>query len=337
MIVIPCFSPKLSILGRHQVTTGQSLAFALPGVTIRFRTNSRNIYAHIQDSSGNNFFNIIIDGELSAIINPAGTKTCIAENLDGQWHRVEIFKRTESNVGLCSFSGILIDDMAEIEPVCPSPLRLEFIGDSITCGYGIEASGANEKFEPRTENAYLSYASVASRVLGADSSLVCYSGKGVYRSWGETQPFGVTMLDIFERSLADDHTSCWDFSSWLPHAAIVCLGSNDSSPPLFLKNELFVPAYQKLINRIMECYGADIHVFCLTGPVLGRHMGNKHNAAVNEAIRGISNKKNTNIHFYALEPQLGKTGYGAQWHPSVQHAKLNGEELATFIASKLDL
>src|SRR6476620_9643968 len=86
---------------------------------------------------------------------------------------------------------------------------MEFIGDSITCGYGIEGGNATCPFEvklrdattdtgeplkkkngdplvitmPVTERQYLSYTAAAARALDADAVTICWSGKGVYKNY----------------------------------------------------------------------------------------------------------------------------------------------------------
>ena len=56
---------------------------------------------------------------------------------------------------------------------------IEFIGDSITCGYGIEAKAGGELFDTGTENFEKTYAYLSSKELNFDYSVVCYSGCGL--------------------------------------------------------------------------------------------------------------------------------------------------------------
>ena len=66
-----------------------------------------------------------------------------------------------------------------IKPTENKKYLIEFIGDSITCGYGIEGKGANEMFDTSTENFEKTYAYLSAKELNYDYSTVCYSGCGI--------------------------------------------------------------------------------------------------------------------------------------------------------------
>ena len=72
--------------------------------------------------------------------------------------------------------------------VVPSPWpyshRIEFIGDSLTCGYGIEGAKATCGFAGDPESAFSTYAMTASRDLDAAAHVICFSGKGVHQNYG---------------------------------------------------------------------------------------------------------------------------------------------------------
>ena len=65
------------------------------------------------------------------------------------------------------FGGFIIDGRA-LSPFPGKERRIEFIGDSITCGYGTGAEKGNEMFKPSTEDSSDAYAAVAADLLGAD-------------------------------------------------------------------------------------------------------------------------------------------------------------------------
>ena len=59
---------------------------------------------------------------------------------------------------------------------------IEYIGNSITCGYGNEG-GMGQTFCAETENHYMTYAAITSRNFNARHFAVCRSGIGIYRNW----------------------------------------------------------------------------------------------------------------------------------------------------------
>ena len=64
------------------------------------------------------------------------------------------------------------------ETECPSR-HIEFIGNSLTCGYGVEGKDRSEPYKAETENCNLSYATIIARYFNADYTLIAHSGRGV--------------------------------------------------------------------------------------------------------------------------------------------------------------
>ena len=136
----------------------------------------------------------------------------VIDNLDpGRPHEVTIYKNTEAQKGSVIFKGFDLHGGTLLPPT-RRPRRIEFIGDSIICGYGNEGKNATCPFEvkvrdvhgpdgkpvvdpvsgepvtvtvPLTENQYLSFTSIAARELDADATTICWSGKGVYKNYKE--------------------------------------------------------------------------------------------------------------------------------------------------------
>lgn len=127
----------------------------------------------------------------------------------GVVHEVTVYKNTEAQKGSVVFKGIDLHGGTFL-PATKRPRRIEFIGDSIMCGYGNEGKNATCPFEvklrdardnngnvmikngvasivsvPVTENQYLSYTSLTARELSADAVTTCWSGKGVYKNYKE--------------------------------------------------------------------------------------------------------------------------------------------------------
>jgi hypothetical protein len=335
-------NPQISITGRYEKTPYNSLRFSFPGISIKLRIKNACILARMQDfgvDGMNNHFNIIVDGEIQSVIKLSNEQKDISifEKHDDNWHTIELFKRTESLVGECEFFGFLVDEDAIIETVEETKILIEFIGDSITCGYGIEANRASDEFKDSTENAWLSYASVAARALKARHTMICFSGKGVYRNWA-SEPFeGTNMSEIYLRTLAEKQDSKWDFSNQRPSIMVVNLGSNDFSPPHFADENLFTKAYSTFIKTIRENYGKDCFLFCVTGPVLVKSLGNKLNTYVKSIVDNENKNGDSRIFFFPLTRQDGKLGFGAQWHPNIAQSEINGIEVANFIRECTDL
>ena len=332
---------NIRIDGRNK-DNADSCRFSFPGVSFTVKVKNGTVKARFRDfgcDGMNNCFNLVVDGKPSDVIKlKDGLHDYALGTFNNEsFQELQLFKRTESLVGECEFLGFEVDDSAELASAASTSSLIEFVGDSITCGYGIEAKSATEDFRDLTENAWLSYASVASRMLGARQSLVCYSGRGVYRNWA-SEPFeGANMNDLFTRVTAEAENHSWTFERSKPDIVVVTLGSNDFSPPIFAQEDLFKQAYRNLIHNIRLAYGDNIPVFCLTGPVLVKKLAELHNKYVYEIVEETALKGDDMIFYFPLSRQSAKMGFGAQWHPSIAQAQKNGEELALFINKTVSL
>lgn len=146
----------------------------------------------------------------------------------------------ESEVQYAS-SGILAfytDEEAEIRPTDKKDRKIEFIGDSITCGYGV-LGGPKAPFSTETESADDAFAVQCARALDADYQLVSFSGIGVISRYIEPEE-NEPLTDVLMPALYP-HTDAvlakrygwrpesWDFSSFCPQVVVINLGTNDDS------------------------------------------------------------------------------------------------------------
>ncbi|NJW55033.1 GDSL family lipase, partial [Salinimicrobium sp. CDJ15-91] len=98
---------------------------------------------------------------------------------------IAIYKETEAANGILIFSGIRAK---KIEKISEKPqVRIEFIGESMTCGMGADTTEINcdegEWFDQHS--AYMAYGPRVARELGVDYEINCVSGMGIYRNWND--------------------------------------------------------------------------------------------------------------------------------------------------------
>lgn len=96
-------------------------------------------------------------------------------------HRIKIVKLTENfrtALGISAFTaeGTLNIFQRESHEV------IEFIGDSITCGFGNSASDVSHEFEASEENGWLTHGAIAARALELEPRFVSVSGISVAKS-----------------------------------------------------------------------------------------------------------------------------------------------------------
>lgn len=123
-------------------------------------------------------FKVAFTGEKDSVVT-------LATALPRGQHTVELMYAIEGYQRRPEFRGFLLDEGCQLADAPRLPERkIEFIGNSITCGYGVESSDPNEHFSDETENHYYTYAAITARNLKAQHVAVARSGIGIYRNYG---------------------------------------------------------------------------------------------------------------------------------------------------------
>ncbi|MCU0392576.1 MAG: GDSL-type esterase/lipase family protein [Thermoflexibacter sp.] len=283
-------------------------------------------------NSRTNFFNVFIDNQLTSVLKvEIGTKTyLLAKNLPKGIHTISIFKRTEASMGICEFIGFQIDKKGKVlAPTAKTSKKIEFIGDSITCGYGNEGASQSCSFTPETENGYLSYAAIMARNVNAELVTVCYSGKGLIQNYDKSKQ--KTMPELYGL-ICPQIDKKWNFSSWKPDIVCINLGTNDFAHAI-PDSSVFVRAYISFIDRITINY-PDVSIFCLAGSMLNGNSLKIMKSYLSAVVDYQNKKGNHKIYFFEMSTQ-GKRGYGCDWHPNVAQHQTNAEELSLFVKDKM--
>ena len=124
-------------------------------------------------------YDVLVDGdEVTGGRMDEMEKTVLVFDSSRPWGaEVRIRKLSESTQSLMAVKEIRTD--GRIEPLEESGMKVEFIGDSITCGYGVEGKNELENFTTATENAAKSFAGLTAEWMGLDAMLTSYSGYGI--------------------------------------------------------------------------------------------------------------------------------------------------------------
>lgn len=221
----PGSDPVTKFVGRFHKMDDTRYRFDWSGNYITARFNGTQVSARLSDAEGDILFSAVLDGGppreihvLSGIAQPPNTPLpdayLLFDNLPPGEHEIILHRDTEAQAGTVVFSGFDFGGGQQLPPR-QRPRRIEIIGDSITCGYGIEGQNATCPFDievrrqgecpegalpldfaerfpkcniakvPFTENQYLAYTSIVGRRFDADVSVVCWSGRGVERNYRE--------------------------------------------------------------------------------------------------------------------------------------------------------
>lgn len=154
----------------------------------------------------------------------------LVEGLPFGEHIIKVVKETELGNGRAAVTAIKCDGEL-LNPPSEKKLKLEFIGDSITCGYGNICSNASPEFVTGEEEFSKTYASLTATLLNAEISTVAASGNGFYHDYGCNTHNLIPTLYLYNDKMLYDHCGiepkAWDFENDARDAVIIKLGQND--------------------------------------------------------------------------------------------------------------
>ncbi|MCU4156156.1 endoglucanase [Carboxylicivirga sp. A043] len=319
--------------GRIDKRNPDAVRYDWPGVSVCFQFTGNQL-AFVMDGGATNYFNVFIDGRLHEVLMAPADSVYNIKGIKGRgWHTCCLQKRTEGEQGTVTFKGVRLAAKAEVKSCEKLPARrIEFIGNSLTAGYGTEGQSGDEKFLPATENVDKSYAFITARAFNAECYVTAHSGLGVVRNYAG-KPMA-TLTDRYRQTFDMDTSLIWNFNDWQPHAVVINLGSNDYSANGAPSKALFIDRYKRFLQEIRSYYG-DVPVFCIVGPIRDEPLFSNVKQAVEEA-RVIYNDHH--LYFIAIPPALlnRNTDYGSDWHPSYKGQLKMANHIIPTIANVLD-
>ncbi len=340
-VTIPPSDSRLQYTGRMEVSA-TSAVFSHPGASIKLRFKGDAIDLQLKDSGAGdarttNHYQLTLDGQAPVKLAVRASQTVyeLGRNLAPGEHTLELIKLTESEVGRSELQGFRIHGQLLDPPARPA-LKLEFIGDSITCGYGNEVS-LREAQNPTTgfhsvnQNITRTFGSLTARNLGAEAMTVCYSGRGLYRN--NTGGTTNTLPQIYDRVLPDQATPRWDFTRYTPDIVVINLGTNDFAPGTPDATR-FMSAYTDFVTRLRSYYPR-ARIICAVGPMLsdwypaGQNQWTTIQNWVSSVVKGFNDRGDARVHYLAFERQ--SEPYGEDWHPSASTHEAMATRLTEFI------
>ena len=331
--MISCEDKRIRYTGRFDFSKKGETSFAWSACSVTVRFHGTFCAFALRGDTEDNYVQIIFDGTtLAAERVRRGGSRISTSVLPGGEHTVVLFKRTEANQGVLRFSGIELSEGAELLPPIAAEPIIEFVGDSITCGYGNEAKGSGETFHPETENAYLSYASVCARKLLCRCVTICFSGKGIMRDYGGStcEP----MTELYGRVYPQNKIRAAAGTS--ADLVVVNIGTNDFATGAS-DEERFVSAYIVLISQIRR-NSPRAPIIILDGPIMNNDWPFKGALDLfrkyrDRIIDRCGRDGLGTVIPFSLSTQ-GDLGFGADFHPSAAQHEKNAGELARFIRER---
>ncbi len=242
--------------------------------------------------------------------------------------RIRLVKYSEVAFGRVGIKEIITDSKEQPKPADTSERKLEFIGDSITCGYGNEGVWNTDSFNTGQENPWEAYAALTARSLQADYHLISWSGIGIISNWTDQEepnadwlmpemyPYTDKAADLAFKKQAPE---VWDHKKYTPHCIIINLGTNDSSYTKGVAERIedFGREYYRFVKEVRRL-NPSARILCTLGA-----MGQDLYPEVESQVELLRREGDKEIYSMAFEVQKEEDGIGSDWHPSkVTHRKM---------------
>jgi lysophospholipase L1-like esterase len=329
---------RIVIMGRYQTDDTGAVSFGASGVTFIIKFSGTFLDIVLEDEfrygTSNNYFTVIVDNRPPVRFRTESGKTeyRIAGALPAGEHTVILSKASEGQNGRNRLAEVRC---RKLQRAAPLPERkLEFIGDSITCGFG-----ANDSEIPcrsgtwfDQHDAWNSYGSIVARRLQTQWHLNAISGIGMIRNWNSPGP---VMPDRYAGVFIDyaDTISSWDFSTYQPDLLIIGLGTNDFSdgdgvvprpPP---DGPVFIERYIHFIGFLRSQY-PNTRFLLLSSPLLDEERNRVLESYLGEIVVRLSTESDFPIDTFSFSMRYQN---GCDGHPSnTDHVQM-ADELEPFV------
>lgn len=331
----PAESTFVKPLGRTFMRDGaRILSHTCSGVEFAFRGTTADITltSNCKTSKARAVF--YVNGELvkDTMLNNTEETFRVFESTEPQNCIISVVKLSEaaySNIGVKSIN--VISEYG----IIPTPARkhkIEFIGDSITCGYGIDAADQYEAFATTNENGEKTYAALIGKHFKADYNVISWSGIGVYSSYTESSKPNQSFLlpPIYGKTAPNELSNdMWNFTQWQPDLVVINLGTNDNTWTKGIQEraDLFGTAYYEFIEQVREA-NPNAYIICSLGV-----MGSRLLPEIKEQVALYSaNTGDYRITTFEFDYRDGvNDGFGAGFHPSAVTHKKMADKMIPFI------
>ena len=267
------------------------------------------------------YFTVFVDGvrQEERFYATSSTETLrIASFAEAGEHTIRFLKQTEAQWSLCILESVFLTGF-----LYPAPenreFLIEFIGDSITCGYGnLGNSSTPVAGIASMQDGTQAFAFLTAEALNAEANIVACSGIGIAKGWT-----AINELDFYQRDCYyRDPDARYHGSVRSPDLIVINLGTNDQDRGC--EEQAFKTEMRALLTYIREFYGSDVPIvwmynmmtygcFTWAQPILEEFGGES---------AGI----------YALQLTPNKLGAGN--HPSLQAHYEASKTLSQFIIEK---
>lgn len=323
------------------VQSGSAIEFTVTGKSAEITINGDGFIENEEKYRPR--YAVIVDDEiiLDELLGVSEKTVELFSGAESRTATVKVIHLSEANNGAVGVSSIKVNSDAPVAvvPTAKKDLQIEFIGDSITCAYGVEGKDQYENFMTSTENFMKSYAYLTAKQLDADYSAVSYSGHGIisgYSSTGDRET-GSLVPDYYDYvGKIGSYKVPWDFESNQKDVVVINLGTNDDtyvSKELETRGLEYAEEYVKFLNQIHK-KNPSAYIICTLGTMGCTELY----PYIEQAVENFKKESGYDrIMCYQSATHTQADGMGSDWHPSEKTQQNSAYVLADKICQALGM
>lgn len=318
----------IQYVGRIDFTNKKTPRYWQPCVYVKARFKGTFCNAIMNDEmlwgKNHNYLEIVIDDTVLYRLQTKGKRDTIrvAKGLIYGTHTILIAKNTEANIGYLEFVGLQCEALL---PLPEKPKRkMEFIGNSITCGTGADQSEipCGKGVWQDQHNAYLAYGPITARNVNAQWMLSSVSGIGLMHSCCNMDVLMPQVYDNINMRNGKDSLK-WSFANYQSDVVTVCLGQNDG----IQDSVTFCGAYVQFLQRLRGDY-PNAQLICLTSPMADSLLASSQKKYLTGIVESMNKSGDKKVSFYFFSKRYY---HGCDSHPDLAEHKEIADELTAYV------
>ena len=181
------------------------------------------LFSSAVEKDRNAFVRLTVDGKTRRVKLPLGEKVLKAELPQGK-HVFEVIKLTETaNDTLGVFEAETDGEFLVYHE--KKDLKIEFIGDSITTGFGVLCKEKYGEYKTKEQDVTKAFSYLTAKALNAEYQVIAAGGWPIYKSKYSC----CAIPDFYDNVDLTRNTQKYDRSAFVPDLFVVALGTNDES------------------------------------------------------------------------------------------------------------
>jgi hypothetical protein len=318
-------SDKLNIIGRCPVTDyGIASSWSASGIEFNVRCDG-DVTVGTRSINKKGEYRVFVDGKEHGTISASTMAMKYPLGVDfssEDIHNIRLYRITNNESGLklaqTYFVSIILD--GELCDVEKDKKVIEFVGDSITCGSGLHASGSGF-------DGTLAYCFTLAQALGCDHSMVATSGIGVYVGTQRHQDAGANMSKYYEYTNYLESTKDVYVPRKKADLVVINLNTNDNDNGGNNNEAEYKAAVNTLIEKVRSVHGENVNILWVVGMM--RSENSNVNDWMKEVLTSLGGEREG---LYTVTVTQNNEGGGG--HPDLEANGVVANELETYIKSK---